>query len=306
ARAHDRQSLGSSRGLAMSGARQPLRVLLTRSEEDCADWAAELEHRGIAAVALPCLSAEPIDSPALRAALQEAAARADWLVFTSKRGVEAYARLTGGEDEADAESAEIPGRHAKPSDAARPTSVTKAPARPVEIAVVGAATAETARRRLGRADLVGPGTAHSLAERLIEELGRRQEDGLQEAGRLHSDAPAPHIVLALAENAGDTLERALEAAGCECRRFDVYRTVPAAPRSAKRSLASLEVDAVLLASPSAATGLVNQVQLDQGARLVTIGPSTSRAVRELGLDIAGEAREQSLAGLLEALENTYV
>jgi uroporphyrinogen-III synthase len=243
----------------MTGARKALRVLITRGEEDCAAWAAELERRGIAGVALPCISAEPIDEPGLRTRVRETAERADWLVFTSKRGVEAYARLmSGGQVGA-------------------------------KIAAVGQATAEVALRRLGRVDLVGPGTAQALAERLIEELGREEV-----------------VLLALAENARDTLEDTLRAAGLDCRRFDVYRTVPSAPQAAKQSLASLDVDAVLLASPSAARGLLNQVRLDDTARLVTIGPSTSRAVRALGLGVAAEAREQSLSGLLEALENTYV
>jgi uroporphyrinogen III methyltransferase/synthase len=109
------------------------------------------------------------------------------------------------------------------------------------------------------------------------------------------------VLLALAENAPDTLERALAGARIECRRFNVYRTVPAAPASPKRPLASLGVDAVLLASPSAVRGFVNQIEVDASTPLVTIGPTTSAAARKLGLDVAGEAREPSLDALLEAI-----
>jgi uroporphyrinogen-III synthase len=81
----------------------------------------------------------------------------------------------------------------------------------------------------------------------------------------------------------------------------VYRTVPAAPASARMPLASLGVDTVFLASPSAVTGFVNLVDVDASARLVTIGPSTSEAARALELTVAAEAREPSLEGLLEAM-----
>ena len=72
------------------------RVLLTRSEEDCAAWAAEFERRGARAVLLPCIHTEALDSPELRRSLEEALATADWLAFTSRRGVEAYAGLRAG------------------------------------------------------------------------------------------------------------------------------------------------------------------------------------------------------------------
>jgi uroporphyrinogen-III synthase len=112
------------------------RVLLTRSSEDCAEWAERLAVLGAAPVVLPCIACETIDSPALRAALATAVADADWLVFTSRRGVEAFAALGG-----------------------------RVPAR-TKIAVVGGGTAAAAERTLGRVDLVGHGTAALLAASL--------------------------------------------------------------------------------------------------------------------------------------------
>ena len=71
------------------------RVLLTRSEEDCAAWAEEFERRGAQPVLLPCIHTEGIDTPELRRALDAAVDTADWLAFTSRRGVEAFAKLRG-------------------------------------------------------------------------------------------------------------------------------------------------------------------------------------------------------------------
>jgi len=234
------------------------RVLLTRSEEDCAEWAARFAEHGAEAVSLPCIRCEPIVSAAVRTALSAAVPQADWLVFTSRRGVEAFARLA-------------------------PTL----PARS-RVAVVGAGTAAAAQAALGRVDLVGRGgTAAGLAATLVSdgELNHR-----------------PRVVLALAANAGDTLERALAGAGAECTRLDLYRTVPAPEAELRHPLSALRVDNVVLASPSAVLGFVNLVDLDVPVSVYTIGPSTTAAARTAGLSVTGEAREPSLEGILEAIE----
>jgi uroporphyrinogen-III synthase len=237
------------------------RILLTRSEDDADAWVAALESAGAVPVVLPCISAEPVESVALAAALAKSARRAAWLVFTSRRGVEGYVRLAGDEL--------APG---------------------ARIAVVGPATAEAARSSLGRVDLVAEhGTAESLAADLI--AAGAGGDGRTEP---------PRIVLVLAQNAGDTLERELRAAGADPRRFDVYRTVPARPLIPKRALSTFNVDAVWFASPSAVLGFMNQVEIDVDAALVAIGPSTADAMRADGLEVAAEAREPSFEGLLEA------
>jgi uroporphyrinogen-III synthase len=98
------------------------------------------------------------------------------------------------------------------------------------------------------------------------------------------------------------LERTLTAAGAHCTRFDVYRTVPSPAAAAKRALSSLGADNVLLASPSAVTGFVQQVVIDVPVRIYTIGPSTTAAARAHGLTVTAEAREPSLEGILEAMQ----
>ena len=234
------------------------RVLLTRSEEDNAEWAEKLARRGATPIALPCIRCEPLDTPALRTELAAAAADADWLAFTSRRGVDAFASL-----------------HAKPLPRAH-------------VAVVGAATADAARARLGRVDLVGRGgTAAGLGATLASD------------GDL---ANRPRVLLALAENAGDALERALSAAGARCTRFDVYRTVPALAAATKRTISALGADNVIFASPTAVEGFMRQVTVDAPIGVYTIGPSTSAAARAAGLDVTAEAREPSLEGVLESMQ----
>lgn len=117
------------------------RIVLTRSAEDCKAWAQRLEALGLVPIAYPCISTEPIDSPGLRAALAAGAAYAEWLILTSRRGVEATRRLLDG-----------------------------GPPESLKIAVVGPATAAAAKRAFGRVDLVGTGTAAALGDVLAAAL----------------------------------------------------------------------------------------------------------------------------------------
>jgi uroporphyrinogen III methyltransferase/synthase len=232
------------------------RILITRSVDDCAEWAEQLTRWEATPVTLPCIETEIIDTPELRAQLAAAVAQTDWLVFTSRRGVEAFLTLHGSA---------IGG---------------------VRVAAVGPITGEAARLRLGRVDLVGRGgTAELLAVTLLE---NRALEG------------NPRLLLALAENADDRLERALQNAA-RCTRLDLYRTIPTPPTPAKRAMSTLGADNVLLASPSAVTGFVNQVDIDIPVSIFTIGPSTSAAARARGLAVTAEAALPSLPGILEAM-----
>jgi uroporphyrinogen-III synthase len=120
-----------------TGTLERRRVLITRSGEDSTEWAEELARRGAEAVSHPCITTELIDTERLRAGLAAAAAEADWLVFTSRRGVAAYAVLN-------------------PKPARRET----------RIAAVGSATGQAALATLGRIDHVGRGTAAALGDSL--------------------------------------------------------------------------------------------------------------------------------------------
>lgn len=238
------------------------RLLLTRGAEDAGAWADALAAEGATTVVFPCIRSEPSDDPDLAPALAAALPTADWLVFTSRRGVDALVGLAG--------------------------SVLPATTR---LAAVGAATAERLREHFGRVDLTGVGTARDLGRALAEDPSIR-------AGA--------RCLLVLAANAGRALEERLAAAGAEVRRFDVYRTIPAPPIRPKRALSGFGCDSVIFASPTAVAGFANQVEVDTAGRFVTIGPSTSAAVRARGLAVTAEAAEPGIDGILESiLESTH-
>lgn len=236
------------------------RILLTRGADDSADWADVLADEGARPIVLPCIETEPFDDPELAAAIAEAIQTAEWIIFTSRRGVDAFASLFG----------------------------TDLPAA-VKIAAVGNATANSCVAHFGDVDHIGAGTAEALGAELANDPSIRN---------------GAHCLLALAANAGRLLERRLSGAGASVARYHVYRTIPIEPTGSKRALSSLGCDAVIFASPTAVTGFNNQIDVDTAARFVTIGPSTSAAVRALDWTVAAEAREPSLSGIIESMLET--
>jgi len=235
------------------------RILLTRTREDCADWAAEIKRRGAVPVVFPCIRCHDIATAELREQLAREVARAQWIAFTSGRGVDAFARLYPG-----------------------PTPLAPS----IRVATVGPATGREAQARLGRAaDLVGTGgTAAAMAMELVPRL-----------------EPDDRVLIAVAQNAGRSLEDALDDAERIYMRIELYRTSPLAPRSDRVAASELGARSVFLASPSAVTGFCNQVRLDVALDIFTIGPATTRAARAAGLDVTGEATRPGLPGLMEAL-----
>ena len=232
-------------------------VLITRSADDCDDWALALEEQGATVVVLPCIHIERLDNDELRETIAAELPHADWLIFTSRRGIDAFVAL-------------------------HPEALPDL----ISIAVVGPATADAAVIAFGRADLVSEmGTADSLAQALEARI---------------TDHPM-RLLVAVAENAGNTIEETLREAGATCTRVDVYRTVPAAELDSKEALSSFGADNVFFASPSAVEGFMNQVEVDTETAVFTIGPSTTEAAMEEDLDVTGQATSPGLQGLMEAM-----
>jgi uroporphyrinogen-III synthase len=157
------------------------------------------------------------------------------------------------------------------------------------VAAVGPATARAAIEHLGRVDLVA---SASTSEALGAELA---------ALLRYAPSSARRVLVAGAAGGRQDAEMELTAAGITTRRVDVYRTAPVPPLARKRELAADGVDDVLLASPSAVTGLVNCAVLPKEARVITIGPTTSAAATAAGLRVTAEARWPNLDGMLEVM-----
>jgi uroporphyrinogen-III synthase len=138
------------------------------------------------------------------------------------------------------------------------------------VAVIGPGTAEVVRAHGAEPELVA---SRSTQEGLLEELPR----------------PAGRVLFAGAEDARPLLAEELGA--------DVvvlYRTVPERPAELPAA------DLVVLASASAAASLAGVAV--EPPPCVSIGPVTSAAAREGGLDVVAEAPTHDVGGLVSAVK----
>jgi uroporphyrinogen III methyltransferase/synthase len=151
-----------------------------------------------------------------------------------------------------------------------------------------------------RIAVIGPGTARALREHGIEPdvvPARSVAEGLVEALR---DVPVRRALIARAEEARDALPDALRARRAEVDVLALYRTV-AEPLDDGARAAALGADYATFTSASSARFFHAAAGTLDGPRLVSIGPATSAALRELGFEPDVEAGDHTPDGLVAAL-----
>jgi uroporphyrinogen III methyltransferase / synthase len=151
---------------------------------------------------------------------------------------------------------------------------------------------------------IGPGTARALAERgvvadvvperfvaeaLVEALAEIKVEG----GR---------VLVARAAEARDVLPDALQERGAKVEVVPLYETVREEP-GPEEIEAAQSADYVTFTSSSTVANLTAALgdRFPTGARVVSIGPVTSEAVRAAGLEVDVEADRHDIDGLLAAL-----
>ncbi|MGH2989589.1 MAG: uroporphyrinogen-III C-methyltransferase, partial [Solirubrobacterales bacterium] len=233
--------------------RRPLhgrRVVVTRARAQASGLARTLTALGAEVVELPAIRIEPrIETDEVRHAVDDIYAYA-LVCLTSPNGV----RLLF---EAMAEA----GR-----DARALANAT--------VAAIGPGTAAALRERGVIADVVPD---EFVAEALVEALGDLELEG----------RPA---LLARAAEARDVLPDALRERGAALDVVALYETVAEAPDEAAIEAAG-DADYVTFTSSSTVRNLVGAVgdRFPSAARVVSIGPITSRAARDAGLEVHVEA-----------------
>jgi uroporphyrinogen III methyltransferase/synthase len=152
------------------------------------------------------------------------------------------------------------------------------------VAAIGPATARALRAHGVLADVM---PERAVAEALVEALG---------------ELPVRHALIARARVARDVLPDALRARGAEVDVLELYETV-AEPLSPAQADAARGADYVTFTSASTVRNLLSATDgtLDTAARLVSIGPVTSDALREHGLEPHVEAARHDVDGLIDAL-----
>jgi uroporphyrinogen-III synthase len=244
-------------------------VLITRPEGEARGLAARLAELGARVVHEPVVAFEALLEGGEARSAAEGVEAYDLLVFTSANGARFFAEA---------------------------------------LRLAGRAPGEVR----GRVAAVGPGTARALQEAgfavTIVAADSRAE-GLA-AALVGEVRPGTRVLWARPESAREVLPDALRAAGAVTDQVALYRTVvaPGAAMAAAR-LAAGEVDAVVLASPSAVRFLIDAARERGGrgeeglrrARRVAIGEVTAGALEAAGFPASAVALAPTDDGLVDAL-----
>ena len=171
-----------------------------------------------------------------------------------------------------------------------------------------AAAGRDARALAGvRVAAIGPGTAAALREQgVIADVvpERFVAEGLVEA---LTDVPVTRVLVARAAQARDVLPDALRERGAEVDVMALYETV-AEPLSSSQLIEVADADYVTFTSASTVRFFFDAIgdRLSARARLLSIGPITSAALRQRGLEPAVEASRHDIDGLVQALISDVV
>jgi len=167
---------------------------------------------------------------------------------------------------------------------------------------LGAAGLDARALAGARVAAIGPGTATALRERgVIADVvpERFLAEGLVDA---LADLPIRRALIARAAEARDVLPDALRGRGAEVDVLALYETV--AEPLGDAELAALDrADYLTFTSSSTVRFFMAAVgdRLPAGARIASIGPVTSAALREHGLEADVEATRHDIDGLVAAL-----
>ena len=246
------------------------RIVVTRSREQASELVRQLGELGADVLEIPTIRIKP---PQSLAPLREAVGglgEYDWLVFTSPNGVDAFFR-------------EFFVHHKDIREMG-----------PLKIAAIGAVTSQKLAELHLEVDLQ---PMEFTTEALLAEFKKSVScENLK-------------MLMPRADLADQRLARGLEDLGAIVDDVDAYQTVPdTEDRNGHRArLLSEGADIVTFTSSSTVANFCNLVDVPAlmkhypQMRFVSIGPQTSLAAREKGLEVAIEAKIHTVPGLVDAI-----
>ncbi len=240
------------------------RIVVTRASAQASGLHTALAALGAEVLELPALKIEANDDALLRSALRNTSSF-DWVVFTSQNAVQlTWQALRAEQLDARALAA-------------------------LRVACVGRATSAALLQHGIAADVL---PSRFVAEGVLEAMSQRD------------DVRGARVVYVSAEGARDVLPNGLKELGCSVEVITAYKTVSdgTGADDLKRALAAGDVHAATFASASAVRGFVDAVGLELARSIpaISIGPVTSEALNAHGIRTTAEARESSIASLVEA------
>ncbi len=247
-------------------------LFLPRPEAQAVESARAIRERGAEPLVLPMIEIHPPPEPERLDRAIEALDQYAWVLFTSANGVRCFF-----------EALRRAGRDARAFGKAK-------------VGVIGPKTASALESFGVRPDVLAK-----------EFVGEALAKALCESG------PPGRVLLARALVARDALPQTLISAGFEVDVVPVYETRGASEEKRKRlreGLANGDIDVALFTSSSTVTETLAALGPDGPAALArvvvaSIGPVTSRTLRDAGVRVDVSATEYTVAGLLDALERHF-
>jgi uroporphyrinogen III methyltransferase / synthase len=245
------------------------RIVVTRTRKQAGALSGKLRALGALVFELPTIQIEPPTNLREFAELVQDAHHYDWIVFTSANGVEAFFEI-----------------FFKLYDDAREIGGAR-------IAAIGPGTARRVRDFRLHVDLQ---PEEFVAEAVVRAFQREGSiDNLR-------------ILLVHAEKARDVLPKELSALGAIVDEAFSYRTVPETRdiTGARRRLLEEGADLITFTSSSTVENFLELgLPWPKGMRIASIGPITSKTVRDRGLQVGTEARRHDIDGLVEAIREFF-
>ncbi|HXG71867.1 MAG TPA: uroporphyrinogen-III C-methyltransferase [Gemmatimonadaceae bacterium] len=241
------------------------RIVVTRSAQQAGILSEKLRDLGADVLEMPATEIERLDLAPLRAAVERVDGFA-WLVFTSQNAVAIFWELLLAS-----------GRDARALAGAK-------------IAAVGPATA-------------GALLEHGIVVDVIPE--RFVAEALLESLRARNDVTGRTVLYVTAEGARDVLPAGLAEMGAHLVLIEAYTSRPSASGANRlsRAIEAGKVSLVTFTSASSVKGYVEAVgpTLAQRSPGASIGPQTSAAMREAGIEVRYEAKESTIDGLVASV-----
>jgi uroporphyrinogen III methyltransferase/synthase len=245
------------------------RIVVTRTRKQASVLSNELRALGAHVIELPTIRIEPPSNLREFAELVQDAHIYDWIVFTSANGVEAFFEI-----------------FFKLYDDAREIGGAR-------IAAIGPATAQRVKDFHLHVDLQ---PEEFVAEAVVREF--KKQESIENL----------RILLVRAEKARDVLAKELSTMGAIVDEAFAYRTVPETrdTSGAQRQLAQDGADLITFTSSSTVENfLALGLPWPKGMRIASIGPITSKTVRDQGLKVDVEARRHDINGLVRAVRELF-
>ncbi len=240
------------------------RIMVTGTRAFAREMEEAFQPLGAELVALSLIQVRPLWNERIAETLRQLG-NYQWIVFTSGNGVELFFALL------------------------REQGIDLRRLMQVKFAVIGRKTAEILLRHGFRSDFVPEQfSGEDLAAEWIPTL-----------------KPDEKVALFRAENGSQVLTEALAAAGISYDDIGLYETWTDLRRQEELNRVISEVDYVTVASSSAARALAAMLEPEQRkkltAKLISIGPSTAKAMEKLGLPVYADAVEYTAEGIASVI-----